>query len=245
MRKVISAAALLIMAGMLFLSASGLPWIGDPNSPAATHVSPRYTEGAYKETGSPNIVTAVLADYRGYDTLGETVVIFTAGLATVLILRSESKKSGGSEGGRGMNERFGGIILNTAFRYMVPFTLVYGAYVLFHGEYSPGGGFQAGALFAIGVVLTRLVQGDEAVLNITGNSALILAGFGAFIYGGLGLFSVFLGGNMLEYGVLPFNLTEQELNAIGILGIEIGVTICVMGTIIVIFDALSRREDLL
>lgn len=144
-----------------------------------------------------------------------------------------------------MNERFGGLILNTAFRYMVPFTLLYGAYVLFHGEYSPGGGFQAGALFAIGVVLTRLVQGDEAVLNLTGNKALILAGLGAFLYGGIGILSVILGGNMLEYAVLPFNLTVKELNALGILGIEIGVTICVMSTIIVIYDALSRREDVL
>lgn len=144
-----------------------------------------------------------------------------------------------------MNERFGGIILNTAFRYMVPFILLYGAYVLFHGEYSPGGGFQAGALFAIGIVLTRLVQGEEAKFDLSGNQALILAGFGAFFYGGLGLLSVLLGGNMLEYAFLPFNLSVQELNAMGILGIEIGVTICVMGTIIVIFDALSRREDLL
>lgn len=77
-------------------------------------------------------------------------------------------------------ERFGGIILNTAFRYMIPFTLMYGSYVLFHGEYSPGGGFQAGALFAIGVVLTRLVQEEQAMLNVSGNNALILAGFGAF-----------------------------------------------------------------
>lgn len=142
-------------------------------------------------------------------------------------------------------ERFGGIILNTAFRYMIPFTLMYGSYVLFHGEYSPGGGFQAGALFAIGVVLTRLVQEEQAMLNVSGNNALILAGFGAFLYGAIGLLSVLLGGNMLEYKFLPFGLSDKELNALGILGIEIGVTICVMGTIIVIFDALSRREDML
>jgi multicomponent Na+:H+ antiporter subunit B len=107
-----------------------------------------------------------------------------------------------------MNKRFGRIILNTAFRYMVPFILVYGSYVLFHGEYSPGGGFQAGALFAIGIVLTRLVQDEKAMFNISGDAALILAGFGAFIYGGLGLLTILLGGNMLEYGVLPFNLSE-------------------------------------
>lgn len=99
MRKIVAMAALLMMAGLLFFSVSGLPQVGDPQSPAATHISPRYTEGAYEETGSPNIVTAVLADYRGYDTLGETVVIFTAGLAAVLILRSESQQGEQEKGG--------------------------------------------------------------------------------------------------------------------------------------------------
>ena len=58
----------------------------DPQAPANTHVSPTYIEDSVKDTHTPNIVTAVLADYRGYDTLGETVVIFTAGLACVLVL---------------------------------------------------------------------------------------------------------------------------------------------------------------
>lgn len=101
MKRAFYAVSLFIMAGMLFLSTIGLPQIGDPDSPGATHVSPRYIEGSYKETGSPNIVTAILADYRGYDTLGETVVIFTAGLAVVLLLRSEGKKNGDSKGGTG------------------------------------------------------------------------------------------------------------------------------------------------
>lgn len=60
----------------------------DGHSAPAEHVSPRYIEKSREETGSPNFVTAVLADYRGYDTLGETTVIFTAGLATVLLLRT-------------------------------------------------------------------------------------------------------------------------------------------------------------
>lgn len=75
---------------MLFAS-TGLPKIGDPEAPANTHVSPVYIEESENVTHAPNIVTAVLADYRGYDTLGETVVIFTAGLACVLILMKRTK----------------------------------------------------------------------------------------------------------------------------------------------------------
>jgi len=142
-----------------------------------------------------------------------------------------------------MNRRFGTIVLGTAFRFLVPFIMVYGMYVLMHGEYSPGGGFQAGALFGIAVVLDRLVQGEEAMLSISGTKAVILAGIGTFIYGFIGVLTVLLNGNFLEYGVFPLDMIEGERHALGILGIEIGVTICVMATIIAIFDALTRREE--
>jgi len=70
----------------MIYAAGGLPDRGDPNAPASTHVSPYYIEHTIEETDTPNIVTSVLADYRGYDTLGETIVIFTAGLACMLVL---------------------------------------------------------------------------------------------------------------------------------------------------------------
>lgn len=76
----------ILAVGILLYVGHDLPRVGDPNSPAATHVSPYYIEHSHHDTGAPNFVTAVLADYRGYDTLGETAVIFTAGLACLLIL---------------------------------------------------------------------------------------------------------------------------------------------------------------
>ena len=75
----------LFLALMLYAT-SGLPGRGDPDAPASIHVSPTYIEKSMEDTETPNIVTAILADYRGYDTLGETIVIFAAGLACVLIL---------------------------------------------------------------------------------------------------------------------------------------------------------------
>lgn len=68
-----------------------------------------------------------------------------------------------------MKKPFGGIVLDTAFRLIVPFSLVYGVYVLIFGEAGPGGGFQAGALLSIGVVLSRLIMGDQASFNISIN----------------------------------------------------------------------------
>ena len=81
-----------------------------------------------------------------------------------------------------MKEPFGGLILNVAFRMLVPFTIVYGVYVLCLGEFSPGGGFQAGALLAVGVLLSRLILGMDADFNVLGKTSVVLAGVGTFLY---------------------------------------------------------------
>ncbi|MBE9550915.1 MAG: hydrogen gas-evolving membrane-bound hydrogenase subunit E [Desulfobacteria bacterium] len=92
--KAIALIAVLMTGGLLIYSIEGLPDWGDPDSPASTHVSPEYIQDALAKTATPNIVTAVLADYRGYDTMGETAVIFTAGIGCVLMLRKKRKGKG-------------------------------------------------------------------------------------------------------------------------------------------------------
>jgi multicomponent Na+:H+ antiporter subunit B len=81
-----------LTGAVLLYGTADMPDWGDPNSPASLHVSPYYIEKSLEDTATPNMVTAVLADYRGYDTLGETTVIFTAGAACMLILRKRRKK---------------------------------------------------------------------------------------------------------------------------------------------------------
>ena len=83
----------LVFAGALMIYVEpGLPPFGDPTAAPATHVSPRYLERAYEETGAKNQVTAVIVDYRGFDTLFETAVILIAGLSTALILWPEHRE---------------------------------------------------------------------------------------------------------------------------------------------------------
>jgi multicomponent Na+:H+ antiporter subunit B len=81
-----------IFATLLILATGALPDHGAPDSPSQTYLAPEYIRRAQQDTGSPNIVTAVLADYRSYDTLGETAVIFTAGLGVVLVLMRGEKR---------------------------------------------------------------------------------------------------------------------------------------------------------
>lgn len=88
----ITGIVLALFLGLLVYAESDLPDSTEGSAPTRTHVVPRYIEHSYPETRTPNIVTSVLADYRGYDTLGETVVILTAGIAVILILPRKNQR---------------------------------------------------------------------------------------------------------------------------------------------------------
>lgn len=143
-----------------------------------------------------------------------------------------------------MREGFGGIILNVAYRMLVPFTIVYGVYVLCLGEFSPGGGFQAGALLAVGVLLSRMIIGENARFNVSGKTSVVLAGCGTFLYTFTGWLTLFGGGKFLDYNYMPIHLEPMhEMHATAIFMIETGVAICVMMTIINLMDAITKRGD--
>jgi multicomponent Na+:H+ antiporter subunit B len=89
--KVSGFIVVILTGAVLIYGTMDMPDFGDPNSPAHTHVAKMYLEKGQHEVGVPNIVTAVLASYRGYDTLGETIVIFTAGIGVILMLRKRKK----------------------------------------------------------------------------------------------------------------------------------------------------------
>ncbi len=82
----------LISSAVFVFALLDAPNFGDPDAPANLHVAPRYIHESQHETGVVNMVTAVLASYRGYDTLGETTVIFTAGMCLVMLLRKSKEK---------------------------------------------------------------------------------------------------------------------------------------------------------
>jgi multicomponent Na+:H+ antiporter subunit B len=91
--RVVPIVVVLITGAALIYGTLDLPALGDPNAVANLHVAPRYIEDSYREIGVPNIVTSVLASYRGYDTLGEVTVIFTAGIGVLILLgRGRRKK---------------------------------------------------------------------------------------------------------------------------------------------------------
>lgn len=213
------------------------PLLGDPNSPAQQHVAQRYIHEAPAETGVPNMVTAVLASYRGYDTLGETFVIFTAGLAVTLLLGV----GGGSVVVPEREETVNWLVLRLVVKAVLPFVLLFAWYVQLHGDYGAGGGFQAGVIFATGFVLYELVYGHRDARRVIAPQWLPpIAAIGVLIFVAVGLAGILAGGAFLDYSVLSADpVAGQHL---GILLIELGVGITVFAVILSIFYAVAGRS---
>ena len=132
-------------------------------------------------------------------------------------------------------------ILRVVTKFYIPLILLFGLYVQFHGEYGPGGGFQAGAIIATGLILHALLEGEQAALRAVPAVAMqALVVVGASLYGGVGLLCMALGGNFLDYSVLhPDPVTGRQ---IGIIAIELGVGMAVCGALLSIFHAFAARE---
>lgn len=92
-RSIIPLLVVILTGAVLVYGTMDLPLYGDASAPVHHHVAPRYLKVSPDEVGVPNIVTSVLASYRGYDTLGETVVIFTAGVGVILLLRGRKEET--------------------------------------------------------------------------------------------------------------------------------------------------------
>ena len=213
------------------------PLFGDANAPVHQHVAPRYIQQAQSEVGMPNMVTAVLASYRGYDTFGESVVIFTAGLAVMLLLGIQR----GSEYRPPYNTVDDQVVLKVVVKLLVPLILIYGLYVQFHGDFGAGGGFQAGVIFATGFVLYDLSFGQKEARAVIAPSWLPrLAALGVLIYGCVGVYSLFKGKAFLDYSALAHDPVQGQ--HLGVLLVEIGVGITVFSVILLIFYALSGRR---
>jgi multicomponent Na+:H+ antiporter subunit B len=133
------------------------------------------------------------------------------------------------------------VILRVGTKMLIPYILLFALYVQFHGDYGPGGGFQAGVIFAAGFVLYALIFGlDNAKSALPMTAALTCGALGVMLFAGVGVVSLFMGGNFLDYSVLRHDpLHGQHL---GILLVELGVLITVFGVMLAIFYAFAGRR---
>lgn len=229
-----------IMGGTLVYTTLALPPLGDPGAPVHEHVAPYYLNQSYQDIGIPNVVTSVLGSYRGFDTFGETIVILTAGFGVFLLLGGTIFGSRTINKGKIMQER---VVVRVVSRFLVPFILLYALYIQFHGEYSPGGGFQAGVIFAAAFILYAQIFGLKQCIKILSiPMTRTIACFGVLLYGGVGVATLLMGGNFLEYTVL---LKEQKsAQQLGIVLIEFGVGLTVFAVMLLIYYVFAGRQEL-
>lgn len=134
------------------------------------------------------------------------------------------------------------IIIRVVGRFIIPFIFLFALYIQFHGEYSPGGGFQAGVIFAAAFVLYTFIFGLEKSKKVCSNDMLFnLAAIGSLLYAGVGVVCLFLGGNFLEYSILASKSTTGQ--QIGIIVIELGVGITVFSVMLLLFNLFVGRLE--
>lgn len=132
------------------------------------------------------------------------------------------------------------LILKVVSKFLIPLIFLFALYVQFHGDFGPGGGFQAGVIFSAGIILYALVFGVDSAKKVISPYILrVLASLGVLIYAGTGVATLLLGGNYLEYGVLASSQVAGQ--HLGILVIELGVGITVMAVMLIMFFAFAER----
>ena len=242
-KPTLALAVVFVTGSLLIYGTLDMPYFGATQAPSHLHVEPRYIQDSMKEIGVPNIVTSVLASYRGFDTFGEVVVIFTAGIGVLALLAVVRRRDNDAEIdsiNNSMHEQQ--LIVRIVAKMLIPFILLFALYVQFHGDFGPGGGFQAGVIFAAAIILYSMLFGMSTARRVINQSFIqLLAAVGLLVYGCVGVVSLINGGNFLDYNVLADNpIVGQHL---GILLIELGIGCTVTSVMVIIFFNFAGRIE--
>lgn len=197
----------LISIILLFIIALGVASVLDeiPFGKHKSEIGEYYLRHGEKETGASNAVTAVVVNFRGFDTLGEVTVLFVAAIGLGAILSTARKSAPGKR-------EPASLILYTGCRILFPLILLFGGYIFIHGHLTPGGGFQGGAIIASAFVLVYMGCGGERFNHIAGKSVESLAGI---VFVVIGLAGLAVGGKYFLSNYLP----KGEFNSLFSAGI--------------------------
>ncbi len=222
-----------------------MPLYGDPSAAIHNHVAPYYLEKSFDHTGLPNVVTSVLASYRGFDTLGEVFVIFTAATAVLLTLGRPSfgtRRKAQIVSSDLRDPMRHDVILRVMSKLLVPVILLFALYVQWHGDFGPGGGFQAGTIFASAFILYALIFDIDTARAVISPLVIRLGlSTGVLLFTLVGVVCMYKGGAFLDYSVL--SSTQIKGQHLGILLVELGVGITVSFAMISIFFTFARHRN--
>lgn len=245
---VVALISCITMTLVLLYTISLLPRYGAEN-PRTVEVVSRYVEDGLEETGAVNIVSGMILDYRAFDTLGESHVLFTALICVMILLRIDSKNQ------RSDYEDYYTVrtdsyfdlssdpVLRLVCAVIIPCILLYGIYILLNGQNSPGGGFSGGAVLGAGMILFSAAFGfDKAdrffTLKVSNIVTFVSLAFYSFAKG----YVFFMGANGLENHI-PKGTPGAIFSGGMILPLDIAVG-CVVGCTMYGFYSLFRRGSI-
>jgi multicomponent Na+:H+ antiporter subunit B len=216
---------------MLLEAVSYLPTFGSADNPANNEVAARYIEKGLEETGAVNIVTGMILDYRAFDTLGESHVLFIATCTVLILLRVDKKDDKDTAETDDRNyEPKNDIILQTAARILVPPIFIFGIYIILAGHLGPGGGFSGGAVIGAGLILYLNAFGFAKTERFFTAKTYRIMSFGALAcYSLAKSYSFYTGANGIE-SVIPLGTPGAILSSGLILLLNICVGVVVAGT---------------
>ena len=233
--RVASVLFCICLVAMLLAAVSGLPTFGNPDNPVNNEVAARYIENGLQETGAVNIVTGMILDYRAFDTLGESHVLFIATCTVLILLRHDKSKKGSHGIGYEMEEDRiyepkNDVILQTVARILVPPIVIFGIYVILGGHLGPGGGFSGGAVIGAGLILYLNAFGFAKTERFFNERTYKRLSFCALAcYALAKSYSFYTGANHIE-SVIPLGTPGAILSSGLILILNICVGLVVAGT---------------
>ena len=235
-----SVALCLLLIAVLLLTVSNLPVLGDPNGPNNNLVSWRYIEDGVEEFGATNLVANMILGYRGFDTFGETCVLFIAATCVIILLRRDEEEIENAKETDWKYEPKPDAILQTITSVLVPVILLYGFYIILNGHLSPGGGFSGGATIGAGLILYVTTFGFHKTKRFFSEKTYDLVKVGALsLYSVTMIYYFYTGANMIR-NLFPLGNPGDILSAGMILPINIFVGLEVACTMYAFF-ALFRR----
>ena len=245
--KVLAVAVAVAIISVLLATVSQLPEFGNPNNPANNEVVDRYVESGLQETGAVNIVAGMILDYRAFDTLGESHVLFLAVSCVLILLRLDYDKDGHlkdtgihDEGYDRKYEPRNDIILQKTTCVLFPMIVLYGIYVILNGHISAGGGFSGGAIIGAGLILYNNAFGFKKTRKIFTYNTFKWVSFVSLIsYALLKTYSFFTGANHIESHI-PLGEPGAILSSGLILPLNIAVG-CVVACTMYTFFTMFRK----
>ena len=219
------------LVAMLLSAVSWLPTFGQASNPVNNEVSARYIENGLQETGAVNIVTGMILDYRAFDTLGESHVLFIATCTVLILLRMDRKEDMDLfQSNDRIYEPKNDVILQTAAKILVPPIMIFGIYIILAGHLGPGGGFSGGAVIGAGLILYLNAFGFAKTEKFFTAKTYKRMSFCALAcYSLAKSYSFFTGANHIE-SIIPLGTPGAILSSGLILILNICVGVVVAGT---------------